>query len=280
MEPTMTPNRYFIARFIENIARGESKNIGVFYLSEQGLSARFLGERPNGSLDLRSARSVTPHNPTYKQWIEYWRRVLKEFTDPKEAIEEIKASAKGNFVIDEGSRLFVPPGAMEDESQTLEYLFHLLVGEFPSINSVDAVQLSLAKRCEEIIKRFRLRKDPHFHESPSIAITVDGGLTHVRPSYQWLNGRSIFYQKALLDESRFDISQRDVTSTRWLFEQLKLTATNVETKALVRFADDEGNTTAISRQEQINLLEPVADKIINVDDERAVEEEFSSLIPA
>lgn len=273
----MKTSRYFVARFIENLARGEAKNVGVFYMSDEGISARFLGEKGGNAVDLRTVRSLIPHTPTYKQWIEYWRAVLDERIEPSDQIKEILRSAKGNFVVEEGSGIFIPPQAATDEAHRLEYLFHLLVDEFPQIDNTDVVQRSLSDRCEQIVKKYQLRKDPHFSESPTISIDVDGTKKHVRPSYHWLNGRDIYYQKVLIDDVKLDLTQRDVTSARWLFERLKSLGSSVETKALVKFAERD-DLNRPSRDEYIEILSPVATNIIDVDDESQIEEEFGHLI--
>jgi hypothetical protein len=273
----MKTSRYFVARFIENLARGEAKNVGVFYMTDEGISARFLGEKGTGTVDLRTVRSLIPHTPTYKQWIDYWRALLAEKSEPTEQIGEIVRSAKGNFVVEEGSGVFIPPQAAVDGAHRLDYLFHLLVDEFPRVDNADDVQRGLSERCEQIVRRYQLRKDPHFSESPSISIQVDGSTKHVRPSYHWLNGRDVYYQKVLIDDVKFDLTQRDVTSARWLFERLKELSGSVETKALVKFAErDETNKS--SRDEYVEILSSVVDNIIDVDNENEVDREFGQLV--
>lgn len=271
-------NRYYIVRFIENLARGETKNIGVFYEGENGISGRFLGEKGNGAIDLRSVRSLVPHTPTYKQWVDYWKRVLSQDKDPNLVMREITNSARGNFVVQEGERIFIPREMSDGDGNRLSYLFNLLVGEFPSNFQEDFLQQSLSEKCDEIIKRFRLRRDPHFHITPTIPVTVEGATVHLQPSYQWLNGRDICYQKVTINQARLDATQKDVTSATWVLDHLKSNIPGIETKALVKLSDVEENLPQNWRpKEYLDLLSTVSDSIINVDNEDEVFREFSSL---
>jgi hypothetical protein len=279
MEPAMT-NRYFVARFIEDLARRETKNIGVFLATEDGVSARFLGERPNRLLDLRTVRSLVQHTPTYKQWIEYWRFVMSQTKPVEEIASELVSSTRGNFVVEEGQALFLPREIEDSRSEQLDYLFRLVVSDFSPEGDAISIQRSLSQKCNEIIRKYQLNKDPHFRESPMITIEVDGAQRHIRPSYQWLNGRDIYFQKVLIDESRFDPTQKDVTSAAWMFERLKEHNKRSETKALVKFSDREDSNLvnpAWDQSEFWKLLNDVSDSVINIDDEMQVEREFSEL---
>lgn len=274
----MSSHRYFVVRFIENLTRGETKNIGVFYEGDNGILGRFLGEKRNGTIDLRSVRSLVPHTPTYKQWIDYWKRVLSQEKEPEIIMREIQASAKGNFIIEEGDRIFIPREMSDTDGSRLGYLFNLLVAEFPSQFAEDFLQQSLSERCDEIIKRFHLRKDPHFRISPTVQIAVDGSTVHLKPSYQWLNGRDIYYQKVTINQARLEATQKDVTSAAWVLDRLKESTPGVETRALVKISDVEETTPADWRpDEYLDLLATVSDSIINVDNDDEVVKEFSAL---
>jgi len=273
-------SKYYVAKFMEDLARRETKNIGVFYVTESGISAKFLGEKANGTIDLRTVRSLIQHTPTYKQWIGYWRDALTQTKSSEEILAEVMSSARGNFVIEEGQGLFLPKATSQSKIDQLDYLYKLIVDEFSQDVEGVSVQRSLSQRCDEIIRHYDLRRDPHFHESPTIPITIDGAPRHIRPSYRWLNGRDIYFQKVSIDETRLDPTQRDVTSAAWMFERLKEANQHSETKALVKFSRrDDGNATLpVSGQaEYADLLASVSDAIIDVDDDAEVDRFFSQL---
>src|SRR5206468_4307011 len=110
---------------------------------------------------------------------------------------------------------------------------------FPESGQADLLQQSLSERCDEIIKRFRLRRNKYFHIGPTVEVDLDGSKLHLKPSYQWLNGRDIFYQKVSIDQSRIESTQKDVTSATWVLERLRESFRGAETRALIKISDNE-----------------------------------------
>ncbi len=193
-------------------------------------------------------------------------------------IKEIKSSAKGNFLIEEGDMVFIPRVMSDSDASRLQYLFNLLVADFPIHGQDDFLQQSLTEKCDEIIKRFSLRKDSHFHVSPTIPVKVDGSTLHLKPSFQWLNGRDIYYQKVSIDQTRIEATQKDVTSATWMLQRLKESSNGAETRALIKLSEaDDGLVSDWRASEYIDLLKGATDLIINVDNDEAVELEFSAL---
>lgn len=72
----------------------------------------------------------------------------------------------------EGAGLFLGAEAPTNPDLTLEYLYHLVVTEFPEQR---AEELSLAQIVEDTIRKFNLRADPHSFESPSVRCELPGG---------------------------------------------------------------------------------------------------------
>jgi hypothetical protein len=218
MEPVMK-NRYLVAKYISNLARMEPKNVGVFLHMDGRMQARFIGER-NLSLDLRAVKSLVSHTGSYKQWVEYWRHLMSEPASGDEILNRLLATSNGNYIVTEGEVVFPPREFAGDSPRVLEYLFQLLVGEFPE-QKESLEQVSLSAKCEEIIRHYGLKKTPHFEESPIISVDVDGITQHIKPSYRWLNGSEVYFQKVSLDGAKIESTQKDVNSALWMFEKLK-----------------------------------------------------------
>jgi hypothetical protein len=272
--------RYLIVRYISDLARSEPKNIGVILASPQGLMAKFLGERDN-KLDLRSVRSLVSHTPTYKQWIDYWRHVMSQEIEPEKKLDQVLASSRGNYIVSEGDVVYLPPDIANDPHRTLSHLFYLMVSEFPQQEEEEA-ELSLSARCDEIIKRFELRKNPHFKEAPVVDVTLSTNVKqHIVPSFAWVNGTEVYFQKVSIVGARPDASQKNVNNAAWIFEKLKLGNQQRLTRALVKIteqtAPEEATAHPVEPAEYLNLLGNLSDEVVNVDDDEKVERVFAPL---
>jgi hypothetical protein len=271
--------RYLTVRYISDLARGEPKNIGVVLDSAQGVMARFLGEKDN-KLDLRSVRSLVSHTASYKQWIDYWRYVISQDTESEKKLGELLASSRGNYVVSEGEMVYLPPEVATDPHRTLSHLFYLLVSEFPQQQEEEA-ELSLGARCDEIIKKFELRKSPHFKDAPVVDVTLSTDVRqHIVPSFAWVNGIEVYFQKVSIVGARPDASRKNVNNAAWIFEKLKLANRDRVTKALLKVTEPnapEEATRLIDPAEYVRLLSSLSDEVINVDDDEKVDKVFAPL---
>lgn len=111
---------YWVFKYVEDLVRQETRNIGVVLKTDAGVFARFLGEREGGAaLDLRTVRGVVRHTPTYKQWVDYWRHCLRESPSADAARDQLLHSLRGNFISSERSTVALPDGA---PSEAVAYL--------------------------------------------------------------------------------------------------------------------------------------------------------------
>jgi hypothetical protein len=279
MEPFMTM-RYLIVRYIPDLARQEPKNIGVLLASSRGVMAKFLGER-DAKLDLRSVRSLVSHTGTYKQWIDYWRHVISQDADPDTKLNQVLESSRGNFVVSEGGVVYLPPDIASDPHKTLNHLFFLLVSEFPAQQEEEA-ELSLGARCDEIIRKFELRRNPHFKETPVVELLIGTDVRqHIMPSYAWVNGTETYFQKVSIVQAKPEACQKNVNNAAWIFEKLKEGDERRITKALVKVteqsAPEEVSRALIDPAEYLAVLKRLSD-VVDVDDEEHVERVFAPLM--
>jgi hypothetical protein len=271
-------NRYLIAKYIPNLARMEPKNIGIFLHMDGRLLARFMGER-HLNLDLRAVRSLVSHTGAYKQWIEYWRYLVAKESAGEELFNKLLATSNGNYIVTEGEVVFPPREMSGDPSRILEYLFQLLVGDFPE-QKESLEQVSLSAKCEEIVKRYGLKKTAHFEESPLISVNVDGITQHLKPSYRWLNGAEVCFQKVSLDAVKLESTQKEVNNALWMFEKLKFSNDRIQTKALIKVFDQEQllSQPRIDPREYLSLLEKISDQVVDVDNDAQVDSAFGALL--
>jgi hypothetical protein len=274
MESFMT-NHYLVAKYISSPVRMEPRNIGVFVQYRDVWRARFLGENAEGRLDLRRVRGVVEHTGAYEQWVAYWRHAV--LSTPADRLPTVLAeSSRVNFVVSEGAGLFLAPDAIENPERTLDHLYHLVVGEFPEQR---AEELSLSQRVEETIRRYDLWQNPCFRESPTVRCEIgDGAVEHVRPSYGYVNGRQVYFQKVSINPYRPEITQKEVHNAAWIFERLRAGVAARETSALVKIIalDVPIDPIPFSTPEYVHLLTTLAN-VVDVDDDAAMERAFAPL---
>jgi len=252
----------------------ETRNIGVFVRFNDHWRSRFLGES-DGKLDLRRVRGVVEHTGAYEQWVSYWRHLVAS-SRPEDVPKALIDSSKVNFVVCEGAAVFLAPDAVGTEERTLDHMFYLVVGEFPEQRSEE---LNLSQIVEEKIRRYGLRTNPHFRESPAVKIELGGGaFEHVRPSFSYVNGTQQYFQKVAINPLRPEITQREVHNAAWIFEKLRTIADRLETNDLVKVVTHVGELNQIppTTPEYLNLLNTLS-HVINVDDEPALDRKFAAL---
>jgi hypothetical protein len=276
MEPAMTM-RYVVVRYVSDLTRDEPKNIGIVLASEKEVIAKFVGEK-GGKLDLRKVRSVVPHTGTYKQWIDYWRYIISQHQETERSLDQVLASSRGNFIAKEGETVYLPREVAINPQSALRHLYYLLVEEFPQEGQEET---DLNERCEEIIKQYELRRSPYFKEGHEVEVTVDSVVQRIIPSYSWVNGVEIYFQKVSLLAARRETTQRNVNNAAWIFERLKRDNRDRQAKALFKMTDSpdtEESQAKFDPMEYIPVLKRLADEVINVDDNASVERTFARLI--
>jgi hypothetical protein len=268
-------NEYLVAKYISSPVRMEPRNIGVFVKTGENWRARFVGEEAEGEVDRRRVKGIVEHTGAYEQWVGYWRHLMRSVRS-EELASALKASSKANFIVADGASLFLASDAVESPERTLAYLYHLVVAEFPEQR---AEELSLAQRVDDVIRRFNLRENPNFHEQPSVRCEVQPGIVeHVRPSYGYVNGREVYFQKVSINPYRPERTQKDVHNAAWIFDRLRFNAGQRETNTIVKVVRPElpQEQVPFSVDEYMGVLGNVS-AVVDVDDDQAVERIFAPL---
>lgn len=269
-------NEYLVAKYVASPARMEPRNIGVFVRVGGSWRARFLGESAEGKMDLRRVRPVVEHLGSYQQWVEYWRHILRS-TQAADVRRTLESSSRVNFIVAEGPSLFLGPDAPSNPEFTLEYLYHLIVTEFPEQR---AEELSLTQIVEDTIRKFKLRENPHFADFPSVRCELAGGVVeHVRPSHGFTNGREVYFQKVSINPNRPEQSQKEVHNAAWIFERLRTRPAADELNSLIKIVSvnvPEEGQAAFSVGESVDVLSSVS-HVVDAADESAIDTVFARL---
>jgi hypothetical protein len=263
---------YLVAKYVADPLRMEPINIGVVAFINGRPFSRFMGEEEISSgLDLRKVRGTVYHTGTYRQWIEYWHYVLSSSGSEEGAKKELKMSSRANYLIADGASLAIPQDASEtDPAEVLDYLFHLIVTEMPQ---PDKEELTLSQRCEEIIAEYSLGANPHFRRDPVIECSISSEVSEqVRPTYAYVNGTRVYFQKVSLNPRRPDVAQKELHNAAWIFDKLRKTYSGSETKALVRITDPHEVAS------HLRVLNVVSTEIIDVNNDEQVRRTFSSYL--
>jgi len=179
-------------------------------------------------------------------------------------------------LVTEGPALFLGADAPSNPERTLEYLYHLIVTEFPDQR---AEELSLSQIVDDAIRRFNLRQNPHFSDSPAVRCELSGGIVeHVRPNYGFVNGREVYFQKVSINPNKPETAQKEVHNAAWIFEMLGTEPRGRELNSLVKVvsSDVPEDQTMFSVSESLGVLTSLS-HVVNVEDEVAVDRVFAPL---
>lgn len=119
--------RFLIAKYIPEIIRNEPRNFGILLWTPWGVSAQFLGEKNNGSIDARTIPGWVSSKVSYKEWVYYWRKSInsKSLKNPDE-IRKMAKEANGNYMLCDGGEV-IQDVEESDVCNLLTFLFDTLV---------------------------------------------------------------------------------------------------------------------------------------------------------
>jgi hypothetical protein len=121
--------QYWIAKYVEDPFRNEPRNVGIVVSGADGLSARFAGEREDGTVDGRRLQSFK-YAEVYKQWIQYWREQIKA-----ENIGAITAATTPNYYVTKGGE--VSDTGADGADAICKFLYGLLVSDTPVMEAFE-----------------------------------------------------------------------------------------------------------------------------------------------
>ncbi len=279
----MTLPKFLIAKYAPDLRRMEPRNFGLIAWSPEAVSARFLGESPDGGI--RAPAFVHPDTRhAYKQWVEYWRLMInkKSITtktgdeakqsDPR-FLDVLRSKVKPQFFLVDAGSLMEAVDPQDFEEMTDE-LFETLVQDERSSSGQDH-SLKLRAATNKVIKRSKVREAGDFQESFPILCPVG---THHKPfTFDYAFGptespKAIFH-RVLLSQAK------SLHSTLFMFEHLKssnINRLNRITRCAFVYSADIATGDADTAND-VDILREYAE-VIDVSNEEGAAETVSRLI--
>lgn len=182
-------SRYFIAKHIPDLMRYEPRNVGVILWTPDGACSQFIGEREGQALDLRCCPPFIEDAHVYKQWVEYWRTLLKpdiglqELVGPLETLDEarlpqlLNRASKEHWLLTPGGVL-LDPVSNNEMSGTLQRLFHETISQDAASVPLETVEIIV----RAVIKALSLNRNPNFHKDYRLKLKT-GDVFHFDYAY-------------------------------------------------------------------------------------------------
>ena len=226
--------KYWIAKYVEDPLRNEPRNVGI--VLEQGgrLSARFLGERDDDTLDGRTIRAKFSHPNVYTQWHSYWR---KQITSGD--IQELLRRSTSNYFVVEGGE--VSDVGSDPASEVCQFLFDMLVGGGPleayRWQTDEDGNMTLASEIVDALDRLHVlaKENELFAPHPVVRERPITGkhVTH-RPSFSQQNGRLYVFDHIDLSGPRPNKIKERAGLLGYMFSDIRASQPNAITYSLVR----------------------------------------------
>lgn len=181
---------YWIAKYVADPFRGETKNVGVFVRHNGKLAAKLLGIRDDGVTDNRRIRGLFSEPSVFNQWQEFWQ----ERVAANDLVSVLKGNTTNFFVTEGGS---VSDTGADPIDSVCAFLYSLTVSEggaveaFEWVNEVSPemdllADVSAALEGSAILGGAGEQLIPHpVEKNTSI---LGRSVTHV-PSFSQRNGR-------------------------------------------------------------------------------------------
>ncbi len=265
--------RYLVAKFIPDLRRLEPRNVGIVLWANGETSARFVGEREDGALDLRRVPGFITDKRAYEQWVKFWRAELSkptiEFLRTSRALSKgssrcldaLMSTSPGNFYLSDGGTLL---DQLDDIEEAMSFLFGELVD---SKESERVKEKSLETLCAGLLRESHFIDSPHFKEQYPVRLKVDGVDAEFHFSYAAANGTlQKLYQRVSFVDDRQAEMQKAVLSCAYMFEKImdnKLLRLE-DTAALVLVRPE---ALLESTYHELDLLRSVT-RVIDVETER------------
>ena len=255
---------YWLAKYVEDPLRNETRNVGVFVEKDGVIAARFIGERDDLVFDARKLGAKFSHPSVYTQWRNYWREQLA-----KSDMSTVLEASTSNYFVQLGGEVADVDG--DAATEVCQFLFDLLVGGGP-LNAyqwqTDDESVALSS---DIVAAFDhlgilahdgqlFARHPVLREQPVTGHHV----THT-PSFSQRNGKLYIFDHIDLSGSRPNKIKERAGFLGYMFSDIRAREKNVETYSIVRPADDDGTPHPISYARDVLGSEL---KIVNWSDDR------------
>lgn len=228
--------KYWIAQHIDDLFRNEPKNVGVFVMVGDQVSAKFLGESESNKIDGRGLKGFSNPN-VYRQWIEYWRRVLVT----KKLDEIVKTSGSHYRVFEGGSVTDIDSDSPEDVAK---FLFTSLVTEsYAEATSDEIVDIQsnfipLDTELTNAFKDLSLMTDSVKHPIRRNAIIQGKKVIH-KPTFTQENGRLYVIETIDFTLTQKVRSRDHAGYSAYMFNDIRQNRVDAETISVIKVRDED-----------------------------------------
>ncbi len=186
--------RYWVAKYVEDPFRNETRNVGVIVNTGDEVAARFAGEREDGSIDGRRLQGFK-YSDVYKQWLQYWREQLDA-----ENLDGILGAVTENYRV-------VPGGEVSDTGTDgaeaiCRFLYGLLVTDAPVLEAFELTTESDTERDLSLDVDMTFREWDILADHPTLSVRhpvkrkqqIRGEHATHEPSFSQRNGKLYLFE--------------------------------------------------------------------------------------
>lgn len=196
--------RWLVAKYIPDLRRREPINVGVILSVGDSVAMRFAGQRVDGTIDGRTARSWVGSTANYKRWVQYWRHAATSTGLSVESL--LTRRSDDSYYLDFGGERLA---GKTDAGLLLEQLYTTLVEDVPPTKQLDVTQLA-----ERVLETLQISPAPYALDVP----LPNGGADRVTFDYRYDNGQpNLMHRVPLTFED--DRSWSFVHAANWAFSQ-------------------------------------------------------------
>jgi hypothetical protein len=241
--------RYWIAKYVDDPFRNETRNVGVIVSLGGNTAARFVGERDDGQFDGRKVKGFA-FPEVYSQWRDYWREAVDAAR-----IDEIVASPTANFFVVFGGE--VSDVGDGDARAVGAFLFSLLVSEGGIAEAFqwgdeEEIEASLSDEISQALKESHILGD----DGTLLAAhpvqrgrLVQGHRVPHTPSFSQENGSLYVMEHIDLSSRKRKTVQERAGWMAYMFSDIKDAHPGAVSYSIVRPArDDAAGSVSYARQ--------------------------------
>lgn len=244
--------------------RNEPRNVGVFVEHGGRHIARFIGEREDGTLDVRRLGNKFAFPNVYTQWRAYWRREMLS------GMDSLAKSKTANYFVEHGGEIHETEGDSADE--VCAFIFNLVVGagalEAYQWGSDEDGNVALASEITAALDQLQLLANDRelFARHPIVKERPVSGqhVTHT-PAFSQRNGKLYVFDHIDLNGSRPTKIKERAGLLGYMFSDIRAAEHDAVAYSLVR-PPLENASDAIDYAKKVLGSES---SVVNWTDERA-----------
>ena len=257
---------WLVAKHFSDLRRREAKNIGVLVFVPGNVLYRFVGQRPDGEIDGRSAR-FAGSGDMYKAWVGFWTRTATE------GGEDLIPRLLGEVAPDQSYFLEFGGERLHGEADPDELLHSLYETLVESLDQTDQTH-SAFDLSEQILDELPLQRECLSSNFELQIPAEDAPQDSVIFDFRYDNGRVNLMRTVTLSFSD-KRSWENVHSAAWDFTQAEKhpVADGQQTIALLKSRADD-----VALRHQLALLRSASSAVIDVGETEVAVPELGGLL--